>query len=111
MNEYTLDNADSFSELETRGYDLDPQDPDKRVFVVKQGGLFYCYRNSCPHTGAPLNWAGDRFLNFDQSYIQCSLHGALFRIKGGECIAGPCPGESLQRIDIKIQNNKLIVEI
>ena len=112
MTQYTLGHQNDFSDGETRGFDLDPQDPGKRVFIVKTQDQFYCYRNSCPHTGAPLNWEGDRFLSLDQSYIQCSLHGALFRIENGQCIAGPCPGTRLSAVPIAIDSDgRLSVEL
>jgi nitrite reductase/ring-hydroxylating ferredoxin subunit len=30
--------------------------------------------------------------------IQCATHGALFLIESGECVAGPCAGQSLQAL-------------
>ena len=64
-------------------------------FLVRHGGRVLAYVDSCPHTGAPLNWEPDRFLDIDQRYIQCATHGALFRIDDGLCVQGPCAGQSL----------------
>lgn len=63
---------------------------DFTLCLVRQGENVYAYRNSCPHTGSPLNWVADKFLSLDGEMIQCSLHGALFRIMDGLCIWGPC---------------------
>ena len=111
MQKFVLASAESFGDSDTRGFDLDPQDMEKRVFVVKKGDDFFCFRNSCPHTSAPLNWEGDRFLSLDKNYIQCSLHGALFRIENGSCIAGPCPGTALLTIPISIEDGQLVIEL
>ncbi len=67
-------------------------------FVVRHGGRYYGYRNRCPHRGVPLNWQPDQFLTVEQDLIQCSLHGALFRIHDGYCVHGPCVGSILEAV-------------
>lgn len=69
-------------------------------FLVCTKGRVYAYRNNCPHIGAPLNWVANQFLTEDKKHIVCALHGALFRIEDGLCIAGPCYGESLEALPI-----------
>lgn len=66
-----------------------------RLLAVRRGGVAYFYINRCPHRGIPLEWQPDRFLDDSASLIQCTTHGALFLIESGECIAGPCAGQSL----------------
>jgi nitrite reductase/ring-hydroxylating ferredoxin subunit len=102
---------DDFADPDTRGFDLDPNDETKRLFVVRDNGRFYAYLNSCPHTGGPLNWRADRFLSKDGGYIQCALHGAMFRIHDGCCIAGPCTGDALTPLPVHIDNGRLMVEL
>ena len=53
------------------------------IFVVHKQGRLFAYRNSCPHTGGPLDWVPDQFLNLDGDLIQCATHDALFRIEDG----------------------------
>ncbi len=65
------------------------------IFAVKQDGQVYVYKNQCPHLGIPLEMMPDKFLDLDKRYIQCSTHGALFKIENGFCVAGPCAGASL----------------
>ncbi len=98
-------------EVATKGIDLNASDEQKRIFAVKKSGCFYVYRNSCPHTGAPLNWQQDEFLSHDKRYIQCSLHGAMFRIEDGVCIAGPCPGSALTALAVQVSGDDLLVDI
>lgn len=71
--------------------------------------MIYVYQNSCPHLGIQLEWQADEFLDGDSSMIQCSSHGALFRIEDGECLLGPCLGQSLIAIDFAINDG--VIEV
>lgn len=73
------------------------------VFAVHKEGYVYAYINRCPHTGAPLDWQPHMFLSPDGMHIQCSMHGARFRIEDGLCIAGPCAGRSLKKVMVTIE--------
>ena len=83
----------------------------KEIFAVFKDNEFYVYQNNCPHTGAPLDWMPNQFLNLDKTHIQCSTHHALFRIGDGFCVAGPCTGQSLKKIAVKVEQGYLIAEI
>jgi nitrite reductase/ring-hydroxylating ferredoxin subunit len=111
MTVYALGKIDNLKELQAQGFDLAPPDETKRILIVKKHGEIFAYRNVCPHTSAPLNWYGDRFLDSEKKYLQCALHGALFRIESGYCIAGPCSGQSLATVCTKVINGNLIVEL
>lgn len=76
-------------------------------FAVRQGRSVYLYRNRCPHIGLPLNLIPGRFLDYDRHYIQCSNHGALFRIDNGLCIAGPCQGQHLETLPCELTDGGL----
>ena len=56
-------------------------------------------REPLPAPGVPLEWLPDRFLDDSGSLLQCATHGALFLIESGECVAGPCAGQSLRPLD------------
>jgi nitrite reductase/ring-hydroxylating ferredoxin subunit len=83
-----------------------PQD----IFIVRQGVDVYGYLNHCPHTGAPLDWTPDRFLDLDGRHIQCAMHGALFRIEDGRCIAGPCNGDRLTPVPVKVESGVVCLD-
>ncbi|PHS73259.1 MAG: ferredoxin [Cycloclasticus sp.] len=68
-------------------------------YVREEDMTLRAYVNSCPHTGAPLNWTPDQFLTTTGRYIQCSIHGAMFTTDTGECFAGPCAGKFLKALD------------
>jgi nitrite reductase/ring-hydroxylating ferredoxin subunit len=82
------------SEGHSRGFAVG----ELRVLAVRQQGRVYLYENRCPHRGVPLEWVTDQFLDHSGSLLQCSTHGALFLIDNGECVAGPCAGQSLQAL-------------
>lgn len=72
-------------------------------FVVRKGEDVYAYANSCPHTGAMLNWGPDRFLTRGGEQIMCGVHGATFEIETGYCTAGPCQGQSLRDLEVSVE--------
>ena len=80
------------------------------LFAVRCGDQVYVYRNSCPHTGMPLNWQPDQFFDVDKKFIQCAVHAAIFQPDTGLCVAGPCSGESLDVIDCEIRNGMVYIE-
>jgi nitrite reductase/ring-hydroxylating ferredoxin subunit len=87
------------------GFDL--PDAGIGVFAVRRGDRVFVYRNLCPHVHIPLEWVEHEFLTADMSLIQCANHGALFAIETGQCIAGPCNGQSLQAIEHQITDGAL----
>ena len=88
-----------------RGVELDN---DIEIVIVRVSTAdIVAYLNRCPHTGAPLNWQPDQFLDHAGKYIQCSNHAALFRIDDGVCVAGPCVGQSLSPFELKIRDGMI----
>ena len=77
----------------------------RKLFAIRLDNRIYAYWNICPHRGIPLNWMPDQFLDPDDALIQCSSHGALFEIETGQCIAGPCSGDSLQPAILRCEND------
>ncbi|KMM82787.1 Ferredoxin subunit of nitrite reductase or a ring-hydroxylating dioxygenase [Pseudomonas taetrolens] len=83
--------SEALAEGSSRGFEY----AGLRVLAVRREGRVYAYQNRCPHRGVPLEWQPDQFLDASASLIQCATHGALFLIETGECVAGPCAGQSL----------------
>lgn len=79
------------------------------LLAAKKRGQIYLYRNSCPHIGIRLEWQANQFLNIDKSLIQCANHGALFTIEEGNCVAGPCSGQSLEAVPFELRNGELFL--
>ena len=108
MTEHPLCRLDELPEGHSKGFALDPDAHCADLLVVRARTGIYAYRNRCPHTGAPMEWEPDRFLDFSGTLIQCGIHGALFRVEDGYCIAGPCARQSLQRIAVTERDGWLI---
>ncbi len=98
--------ADEIEEGTSKGLEVN----NRYLFVVKKNGQCFLYWNRCPHLGTPLEWQEDRFLDADAALIQCSTHGALFRIEDGHCLAGPCKGKSLQAVPFILSDGMIAVE-
>ena len=79
-------------------------------FAVRKGGQVSGFVNRCPHAGNPLNWLPDRFLNREGDLILCNSHGALFRIDDGVCVGGPCPGEALEAVALRVEDGQVVVD-
>ncbi|BBN57404.1 hypothetical protein TRE132_55290 [Pseudomonas chlororaphis subsp. aurantiaca] len=99
----TSDLADASS----RSFVLDGQ----KLFAVRRDQRAYVYVNRCPHRGVALEWVPDQFLDPSASLIQCATHGALFLIENGECVAGPCAGQSLTVIPCREDSQGIWVQI
>ena len=86
-----------------RGFTMGRGDWPLRGFVVRVGAAAHAYVNSCPHARHPLNLGPNRFLTPGGELILCSSHGALFEKQTGYCVAGPCMGQSLVRVPLRIE--------
>jgi nitrite reductase/ring-hydroxylating ferredoxin subunit len=80
---------------------------DRDIVVVRRNGRVHAYVNRCPHTGVNLEWLPHQFLDSSGKYLQCALHGALFRIADGHCVHGPCAGDALQPIAVIEQHGQI----
>jgi nitrite reductase/ring-hydroxylating ferredoxin subunit len=99
---------DEISEPGSAGFliEADGKDP-REIFVVRKDGQVYGYENRCPHAGVPLAGGANNFLAPSNTLIQCGLHGALFGIEDGLCVAGPCRGKSLTKLRVRIVAGEL----
>jgi len=98
MREWPLCRLDELQEGQARGFDPLQQGRDS-VFALRHGGELRVYRNRCPHLDVRLEYRKDRFLSADGRLIVCYAHGAQFLPDTGECIYGPCLGQTLEALD------------
>ena len=102
MNQYRIS---SIPENGSKGLSLKRGEYEIKVMVVRKGEAIFCYYNICPHTGINLDWNPGQFLDITGKLIQCSTHGALFQIEDGYCISGPCAGQKLLPLKVKIEED------
>ena len=93
-----------------REFELPTEAGTEFGFLVRRGDSIRAYINSCPHTGAALNWAPDRFLTKAGDRIMCGVHGAIFRIDDGHCLQGPCEGRDLHPLTVELEDGQVFVK-
>jgi nitrite reductase/ring-hydroxylating ferredoxin subunit len=112
VNDHACGAASAFRENDTRGFTGRSRSGEAiAFFIVRKNGEFYAYENWCPHAGTPLDWAPDRFLDFTETRLQCSTHGAQFEIETGLCVSGPCFGDSLKALPLAVRDGSLFVTL
>ena len=95
-------------EVPAAGVQVMVDDPQLgEVIVVHHQGV-HAYRNSCPHVGVGLDY-GDGDCLAEPGVLICSLHGALFAAESGLCTDGPCQGDVLARIPIRVSERGIEV--
>lgn len=106
MSERRLCELAELADPGSRGFEIPRGEGEQPLlmFLVRRDEQVFGYRNSCPHTGAPLEWLPHQFLDRDNSFIECALHGALFEIDGGRCLRGPCVGDSLEPLAVTVRD-------
>ncbi|MFT5549363.1 MAG: nitrite reductase/ring-hydroxylating ferredoxin subunit [Gammaproteobacteria bacterium] len=92
------------------GFSVEKNGEEIECFLVKKDGQYFAFRNSCPHTGSPLDWLEHQFLDLDGLHIQCAVHDARFVIETGKCVAGPCYGDSLKKLEIEVRNDGVYLQ-
>lgn len=83
---------------------------ESSIILCKAGDGYAAYLNVCPHAGRRLDWAPGQFLVTPQEILVCAAHGASFEMAQGECVAGPCRGENLLSVPIRIDGDFVYLE-
>lgn len=79
------------------------------MFVVRTGGMVRGWLNTCPHNFTTLEFVPDKFLTRDAGRILCSTHGAQFRLDDGVCVLGPCLGQALTPLPIRVEDGMVMM--
>jgi len=106
-NDLWICRLDDLTDPGSRGFSIEHGNATLEGFVVQKDGQFFACKNNCPHTGAPLDWIEHQFLDLDGELIQCAVHDARFTIHDGACVAGPCSGDFLQKLEIEIREDSV----
>ena len=78
------------------------------VILHRDGDEVRAWLNVCPHAGRRLDWAPGQFLKSREGLLICAVHGASFELIGGECVAGPCRGQSLQPVAVRVREGEVL---
>ncbi|WP_313221558.1 Rieske (2Fe-2S) protein [Pseudoxanthomonas mexicana] len=63
--------------------------------------------NVCPHAGRRLDWAPGQFLKSRDGHLVCAAHGASFELGRGDCVAGPCRGDALRAVPVRVRDGEV----
>ncbi|GAA5078439.1 Rieske (2Fe-2S) protein [Lysobacter panacisoli] len=74
------------------------------LILYRDGDHVRAWLNICPHAGRRLDWAPGQFLKSKEGLLVCAAHGASFELAQGECVAGPCRGESLRTVVVNVRD-------
>jgi len=99
---------DEIEDRGAKGFDLAEGQPG--IFVVRLGDAVYGYVNDCPHWRISLDFVPGRFMNLERTMILCSNHGARFNIADGRCTWGPCRGERLRPVPVRVHDGCVILD-
>lgn len=77
-------------------------DGPRRLLLLRREGEVFGYWNECPHHGVALEDPSGNVLSDDRRLLECSFHGARFRLEDGHCVSGPCAGRALRRFVVML---------
>ena len=79
------------------------------LILHRDGEAVRAWINVCPHAGRRLDWAPGRFLLSKEGLLVCAAHGASFELARGECVAGPCRGQSLRAVAVAVREGQVVL--
>ncbi|NYE28554.1 nitrite reductase/ring-hydroxylating ferredoxin subunit [Rhodanobacter sp. K2T2] len=83
-------------------------DGEENIILLRQGGEVRAYCNICPHAGRQLDYAPGQFL-LSKGTLICAVHGASFDQTNGLCIGGPCKGDSLRSVAVRVHDGEIFL--
>ena len=78
-------------------------EPESLV-LYRDGDRVRAWLNICPHAGRRLDFAPGQFLKSRDGMLVCAAHGAAFETAQGECVSGPCRGQSLRAVPVEVRD-------
>jgi nitrite reductase/ring-hydroxylating ferredoxin subunit len=100
-----------FEELSSKGFSVKIKGKVVKGFVTQKNGQFYAYLNLCKHLPVTLDLNDENFFTFDKTHFQCHMHGAMYEIETGFCVAGPCQGARLDALEITEEESRLLISV
>lgn len=92
----------SFAELEAM-----IGDDAESLILYRDADEVRAWLNVCPHAGRRLDWAPGQFLKSKDGHLVCAAHGASFELQRGDCVAGPCRGDSLRAVPVQVRDGEV----
>ncbi len=80
------------------------------LIIHRSGASVRAWLNVCPHAGRRLDWAPGKFLKSKEGHLICAAHGASFELERGDCVAGPCRGDSLRAVAVEVRDGQVLLK-
>lgn len=96
------------SESQALAVDAQIDNSEESLVLVRSGERVEAFLNVCPHAGRRLDWAPGKFL-MEGGRLICAAHGASFVLPGGACVAGPCKGQSLSAVAVRVDGDAVVL--
>ena len=77
------------------------------LILHRDGERVRAWFNVCPHAGRRLDYAPGKFLRTKRGELMCAVHGATFELPEGLCVAGPCRGECLRAVTVRVEGERV----
>jgi nitrite reductase/ring-hydroxylating ferredoxin subunit len=74
--------------------------PREAIVLLDDHDELRAYLNECRHLPIPLDAGSRQFLVAGE--LQCSTHGARYRLRDGMCVSGPCRGAALASLPVEV---------
>ena len=99
------------AELVERGkaflFDVMLWDESVRAFALRFEGKVVAFVNRCAHVSAEMDWQPGEFLDDSREWIICSIHGAVYDPRTGQCVGGPCQRGRLIEVAVAEREGKV----
>ncbi len=99
------------SELHEKGrallFDLREYNQPVTAFALRFEGRVVAYLNRCAHVPVQMDWQPGEFLDADQRFIICSIHGATYEPADGRCVGGPCGRGRLKPVAVQERDGRV----
>jgi nitrite reductase/ring-hydroxylating ferredoxin subunit len=87
-----------------------PGGEPRSLIVLRRAATVQAFENVCPHAGRRLDYAPGKFLLNGDTLI-CAVHGATFQQADGLCIAGPCRGQQLREVPLRVIGDSVCLAV
>lgn len=111
MNGSVIIARSALADGKARGFQVKVKGKILQGLVVQKGNAFFAYRNECRHLAITLDLNDEQFFNAEGTHLQCQMHGATYEIESGECIAGPCVGAFLEKLELRVEEERLVIQL
>ena len=85
--------------------------PYRSVIVTRIGDSIGAYWNVCRHLPVPLDGGMGAISQDGKGRWVCETHGARYRPEDGLCVEGPCRGERLTKIAVRVEDGMIVMDL